>query len=304
MNRKMKTIAGLLALLLTLALAGCAGAPQGSGNIELTDNDGNLVKLNKLPESIIVMLPSDVEILYALGAQDKIAAIGEYCNFPAEVSEKITVGTGDNTSVEQLVALKPDLIVMGKMAQLAEQTESIKAAGIPVYISDAQTIEETYGVIRALGALSGKKAESEQLVQDMKDGFAALEEKTAELEKKTAYVEISPLAFGLYTCGKGTFIDELLSAAGVLNVFGDQEGWAHLSEEQILAANPDVILTTSSEEYGLGVPTEEICSRPGWDVLSAVQNGAVVKIDNDACTRPGPRLVLAAEEMYEAVYGK
>lgn len=302
----MRKTATFLTVLLTLALllTACqgAGTPAG-GKIELTDSVGGTVTLEKQPEKIVVFFPSDAEILYALGAQDRIAAVGEYCNYPPEISEKTTVGTGENTSVEQVIALSPDLVIIGVMAQTVEQTESLQAAGIPVYVSDAQTIEQTYGVIEDIGLIAGKEAEAAALIQTMKDGFDALAQKAEGAEKKSVYVEISPLAFGLFTCGSGTFVDELLTIVGADNAFGDQEGWAMLSEEQVIAKNPDVILTTSLESYGLGVPVEEIAARPGWDVLSAVQGGHVYQIDSDACTRPGPRLLDAAEEMSAAIYG-
>ncbi len=295
----------LLALTLALALTGCV--PDTGGKVEITDAVGGTVTLAKPAQKIIAMVPSDVEILYELGAGGQIAAVGEYCDWPAEALDKPSVGTGENTSVEQLIALQPDLVIIGVMAQDAAHSEALTSAGIPVMVTDSQTIEDTYITIGKIGTLAGKSAEADKLVEFMKNKFAEITanaENSPLAERKSAYVEVSPLEFGLFTCGKGTFIDELMTIAGVNNAFGDMEGWPMISEEQVIGRNPDVILTTSDGSFGPPDPVAEINARAGWDTITAVASGAVKMIDSDMCTRPGPRLMDAAQAVYDAVYGQ
>ena len=121
---------------------------------------------------------------------------------------------------------------------------------------------------------------------------------------KTVYFEVSPLEYGLWTAGKGTFMDELAQMIGLKNAFEDVEGWAAISEEQVLERDPDYIVTISMY-YGEGpTPVEEIMGREGWQELKAVKNEAVFNADSNEVSRPGPRLVDAAQALYDFVYGE
>jgi len=122
-------------------------------------------------------------------------------------------------------------------------------------------------------------------------------------EGKSVYFEVSPLQYGLWTAGKGTFMDELAEICGLTNAFADVEGWAAISEEQVLARDPDYIVTITMY-YGEGpTPVEEIISREGWGDLKAVKNGAILNAESNAISRPGPRLKDAAIELYNFIHG-
>lgn len=178
---------------------------------------------------------------------------------------------------------------MAKMAQTEEQVAALEKAGIRVVVSDAQDIEGVYTAIRLIGALVGRNDEAEAMVADMQSAFADIAAKS-ENTGKTVYFEVSPLQWGLWTAGKGTFMDELATMCGLTNAFADVEGWAEISEEQVLERDPDYIVTISMY-YGEGpTPVEEIKSRTGWDALKAVQNDAIFNADSNEVSRPGPRL--------------
>jgi iron complex transport system substrate-binding protein len=153
-----------------------------------------------------------------------------------------------------------------------------------------------------IGALMGKDAEAEALVGGMQAAFSEIKEKARDTGK-TVYFEVSPLQWGLWAAGKGTFMDELAALCGLTNIFADLNGWAQVSEEQVLSRNPDYIVTTAMY-FGEGPsPVEEILSRSGWERLDAVMNGGIFNADSNAITRPGPRLVDAAYALYEFVNG-
>jgi iron complex transport system substrate-binding protein len=219
------------------------------------------------------------------------------------VLEKPSVQSGYETNIEQIIALEPQVVLMGTMAQTTEQVEALQNAGVQVVVSNAQDIEGVYTAIRLIGALMGKDAEAESMVEGMQAAFASIAEK-AENTGKTVYFEVSPLQWGLWTAGKNTFMDELAALCGLTNAFADVEGWAQISEEQVLERDPDYIVTITMY-YGEGpTPVEEIKNREGWDALKAVQNGDILNADSNEISRPGPRLQDAAETIFDFVYGE
>ncbi len=114
---------------------------------------------------------------------------------------------------------------------------------------------------------------------------------------------MSPLEYGLWTAGKGTFMNELAEMLGLENIFADVDGWAEISQEQVIARNPDLIVTVTMY-FGDGpTPAEEISARAGWADVSAVKNGRILTADSNAMTRPGPRLTEAAQDLCDFAYG-
>ena len=297
MFRKLLSLALCLCMALTLTSAVAEGT-----SFTVTDMTGREVELAAPAQRIVALTPSDCEILSAIGAGDLLVGRGTYCDYPAEVSELPVVASGADTNVEQILALEPDVLIMSTMAQTEEQVAALEAAGVRVIVSDAQDIAGVYDAITLIGEVCGKTAGADALVADMKTGFEEIAAK-AENSGKTVYFEVSPLQYGLWTAGKGTFMDELATLCGLTNAFADVEGWSGISEEQVLERDPDYIVTITMY-YGEGpTPVEEIASRAGWENLKAVQNGNIYNADSNAVSRPGPRLVDAAWELYDFVYG-
>ena len=225
---------------------------------------------------------------------------GEYCDYPAEVLDKPVVKSGAETNLEEVLALNPQVVLMGTMAQTAEQVEALENAGVKVIVSDAQNLAGVYDAIAMIGTVTGKNNEADGLILKMQETFANI---AAQAEKtgKTVYFEVSPLQWGLWAAGKGTFMDELAEICGLENAFADVQGWGAVSAESVLERDPDFIVTTSMY-WGEGpTPVEEILSRDGWGVLKAVKNGAVFNADSNAITRPGPRLMEAVQALYEFI---
>lgn len=294
----------LISLFLALVMAfSLTAAFAESTAVTVTDMAGREITLDAPATKVVALTASDCEILAALGAEDTLVGRGEYCDYPESVLEVPAVQSGADTNLEQIIALEPQVVVMAKMAQTEEQVAALEEAGIRVVVSDAQDIEGVYTAIRLIGALVGRNDEAEAMVADMQSTFADIAAKS-ENTGKTVYFEVSPLQWGLWTAGKGTFMDELATMCGLTNAFADVEGWAEISEEQVLERDPDYIVTISMY-YGEGpTPVEEIKSRAGWDVLKAVQNDAIFNADSNEVSRPGPRLKDAAEALYTFVTGE
>lgn len=290
----------ILSLLLALALLAAAALTAQAET--LTDMAGREVVLDAPLTRAIALNPADCEILYALGAQDVLVGRGEYCNYPEDVLSLPSVNSGAQTNIEQILALQPEVIIMSKMAQTVEQVEALEKAGVRVVISDAQSLEGVYEAIALLGELTGREEAAEALAQEMRSGFDAIRQQAQTIEK-TVYFEVSPLEWGLWTSGKDTFLDELAQIVGLTNAFSDVTGWAEISQEQVLERDPDYIVTTAAY-YGEGeLPVDEIASREGWQDLRAVKNGAIYNADADMTSRPGPRLLDAAQALADFVHG-
>ena len=295
-----KLVSLFLALVMALSLTAVFAE---STAVTVTDMAGREIALDAPATKVVALTASDCEILAALGAEDTLVGRGEYCDYPESILEVPAVQSGADTNLEQIIALEPQVVIMAKMAQTEEQVAALEEAGIRVVVSDAQDIEGVYTAIRLIGALVGRNDEAEAMVADMQSAFADIAAKS-ENTGKTVYFEVSPLQWGLWTAGKGTFMDELATMCGLTNAFADVEGWAEISEEQVLERDPDYIVTISMY-YGEGpTPVEEIKSRAGWDALKAVQNDAIFNADSNEVTRPGPRLKDAAEALYTFVTGE
>ena len=293
-----KLVSVVLALL--LALSCVSGFAEGA--LEVTDMTGRTVALDAPAKRVVAITAANVEVLYALGAGDTLVGRGEYCNYPEEALNAPAVKSGAELNVEEVLALQPDLVIMDTMAQTTEQVAALENAGLKVIITKEDGIAGVYEAIALIGKAVGKDAEADKLVADMKAAFDEIAAK-AENTGKTVYFEISPLQWGLWTAGKGTFMDEIANLCGLTNVFADVDGWASVSDEQVLQRNPDYIVTTSAY-YGEGpTPVEEIKGRAGWDQVPAVAEDHVFNADNDAITRPGPRLVEAAQALLDFVSG-
>ena len=295
---KNRILAYLCAFALLLSASVCA---EG---LTVVDMAGRESVFSAPVTRVVALDASDCEILFALGAQEMLVGRGEYCDYPAEALSVPSVQSGYEMNIEQIIALNPQAVILPIMGQTKEQNAQLEAAGIRAVISDAQDIEGIYKNIAMLGALTDKNAEAEALIASMKADLARLSEDADRFAGKTVYFEVSPLQYGLWTAGKGTFMNEAAELLGLTNCFGDVDGWAAVSEEQVLARNPDYIVTISPS-YGVGLtPVEEIITRPGWNGVTAVKNAAILNLPNDELSRPAPRLVDGVRLLRDFVAGE
>lgn len=289
-----KIVSLFLSLLLMLCLA---GATAETAAITTNDMYGRPLALNEPATRIVALTAADCEILCALGCEDLLVGRGAYCDYPASIQESTVVQSGSETNLEEILALEPQVVLMGDMAQAKEVVLALEEMGIVVAVSDSDTIEDVYTAIRMIGTLTGKNAEAEALAADMQATFDEIAAKSKN-EGKTVYFEVSPLQYGLWAAGSGTFMDELAAMCGLTNAFADVPGWGAVSEEQVLVRDPDYIVTIAMY-FGEGpTPVEEIVNRTGWQSLKAVEGDQVFHVDSDSISRPGPRLKDAALELY------
>ncbi|MCL6571582.1 MAG: ABC transporter substrate-binding protein [Bacillus sp. (in: Bacteria)] len=309
----------LLVALLTLGvLAGCAEKKdqvkeENNASVEkkseavafpvtIKDALDNKIVIEKKPEKIVSLIPSNTEIAFALGLDNEVVGVSDFDNYPEEVTKKEKIG-GQEINLEKIISLKPDVVLAH--ASSAHNSEAglqqLKDAGITVLVvNEAQNFDQVYDSIEMIGKATGETEKSDDIIKGMKDKLAEIKAKAGEIkEKKKVFVEVSA-APEIYTPGKNTFMDEMLSVINAENIANDQEGWFKIDQEAMIKRNPDVIITT----YGYYVknPVEQVISRKGWETVNAVKNEQVIDVDSDRVTRSGPRIVEGVEDLAKAVY--
>lgn len=307
MSRRIVTALSALlmaGMLSSAAFAAETEAPETETSMTLTDMSGKEITLEEPATRIVALTASDCEILYALGAQDVLVGRGEYCDWPAEVLDVPSVQSGADTNIEQIIALEPQVVLMSTMAQTDEQIKALEDAGIQVVVSDAQDIEGVYTAITMVGELTGKEDEAAEVISGMQDTFRELEEKATGDGTETIYFEVSPLEWGLWAAGSNTFMNEITEMLHLKNLFDDVEGWAEVSEEQVIERAPDYIVTITMYSGEGDLPEDEIAKRAGWAEIPAVANQKILNLPNNELSRPGPRLADGAQMLFDFVYGE
>lgn len=306
----------LSVLMLALVLVGC-GAKEDTNketiskedqqvektSYKVKDDRGVEVAFDAVPKTIVSLQPSNTEILFALGVGDKIVGATEFDTYPEEAQKIERVSNSTTFNSERILALKPDVVIAYTTGGDEENLNALKGledAGIKVFaIQSAKTFDDVYGDIQQIATVMGIKDKGDKLNDDIKGKIAEVQAKVKDVkEPKNIYLEISPKP-DIYTPGSGTFQQEILDAAKVNNVFADLQSWAKVSEEDVIAKNPDIILTTVNYTEN---PAAEILSRDGWNSITAIQNKAVYYIDTDISNRPGPRIGEAVELIAKAAY--
>ena len=256
--------------------------------IEVTDQLGRVVKLEKAPQRIVSLAPSNTEILFALGLADKVVAVTDYCNYPAEAQAKPKIGGFTTTNIEKVVALSPDLILA---AQIQEKKiiPVLEGKGLTILALDPKTLDEVLESITLVGEVTGKGDEASQLVTEMRNRIEAVTDKTDNLPEAQR-----PRAFyitwhdPLMTPGSGTRHNELIRMAGGTNTARDLTGYAAISLEAVIKANPQVIIAGVGMGSGEDLPFQYVRTEPRLRNVDARINNRVYSIDVDLAGRLDP----------------
>jgi iron complex transport system substrate-binding protein len=271
------------------------------------------------PERIVSLSPSNTELLFAVGAGDKVVGVTDYCNYPAELEAKIAakritqVGGYWDPSVEAIFDLNPDLVFVSTVqctlktnncktncSRRCELTTKVanrlKNLGLYVLTLSPHSIDNVLGDILTVGNATGNSEKANALVETLKKRVAIVVENSKALSHKpTVYFEIwnSPYI----SVNSKTWIGNIINLAGGTNVFGDAvTEWPIIEPEEIIKRNPDImvfpVIPNVTRFWG---SFEAVKKRQGWDKITAVKEGRLYEIPRDFVSRPGPRLVDALE---------
>jgi ABC-type Fe3+-hydroxamate transport system substrate-binding protein len=291
-------VARFPALLLAL-LAACSPRPS-TPTLSITDDWGRTVALAAPARRIVTLSPSSTEILFALGVGSRVVGRTSFCDYPPAARAVPDVGNGIEPNVEAVAARRPDLVVLYASAANRAAERGLAALHIPVAVLKLDVARDVERAARTLAVLTGAGAAADSLVAAFRASLGALESAAAARAERPPRIYVDVWANPPMTVGQGSYLSEVLRAAGAVNTFGDLgASAAPVSLEAIAARDPDAVLVLAAD------PTRApaLVSRPGWGAVRAVREGRVLVVDQSLYGRPGPRMPLAAADLARRIRG-
>lgn len=272
--------------------------------LSLTDSAGRTVEIAAVPQQIVSLAPSTTEILFAIGAGPRIVAVDTFSDFPAEAANLPKIGGTNLTyNVEQIVTLKPDLVMAAGITPINTVNQLADLGLTVVVLGSAETsIDNVFADIELTGRITGQRTQAEQVVAGMRQKYEQTSARVAQATSKPrVYWELDATDVTKpYSVGPNNFVNDLITLSGGVNIFAEVDSpYPQVGSEQIVAANPEIILLADAE---YGITTESVVSRPGWNVIGAVQQSKIFPIDSDLATRPGPRVIDGLEAVARLIH--
>ena len=310
MRSRIPTLAALgLLLALAGALASC-GTPAGASGhkkpVIAVDGDGVPIAIPaRAPQRIISLEPSNSTILAALKVDARVIGVDVNTDYPADLvaKPKVTDANG-KPNVEQIVALKPDLVLTYSNFT-SDSDRLLRQAHIEVVAIPTSNLSGMLQDVLLVGQLVHAEATANAVVTGLRHRIDAVKAKVKvkELSVVSVYMEVGYSPGQVYAFGGGTFADEMIRDVGGTNIFGSNtanSGYPQVSDESIIAANPQVIVLTEDPQYG-GDPAQ-VPKRSGWSAISAVQNNRIYQISGDYTEQQSPRLVDGLEQLAKLLH--
>jgi iron complex transport system substrate-binding protein len=289
-----------MATLSILLCLGCAQQAPPPGNI--VDGLGRSVTIDKIPQRIVSLAPSNTEILFALGLGDKVVGVTEYCNYPQEAMTKPKVGGFSNVDIEKVVSIEPDLVlathIHGKTV-----IPALEKLGLTVVALTPGSLNEVLDSITLVGKITGQSTEASKLVNNLRTRIETVANKTQGLSPgqrpRVFYITWHD---PLMTAGTETLADDVISSAGGQNIAYDISGDKAIDLETVIYRDPQVIVASVGMGSGEDLPWQYVQTEPRLENTQALLNGRIYKIDGDIIHRPGPRIVDALEQMAQFIH--
>lgn len=252
---------------------------------------------------IVSLAPSTTEILFALGLDKEIVGVSSWCNYPLEAGKRPKVGTMSDPNIEQILILKPDLILCTGLEQ-APMIRKLEQIGLKVIVSNPSSIEELCLSIRSIGRLVGKGDAADRIVGSIESELAKIEMKIPSRkgpDRPKVLLEVwhNPLL----TVGGKSFISDVITKAGGVNIASDiQRPYLHVNTEWVLAKDPDCVIIGYMAYFNNALA---VGKRVGWGDVAAVRNKRIYNdINPDILFRPGPRTIEAVKLIHERIYSE
>jgi iron complex transport system substrate-binding protein len=279
-------------VLCAIVIAGCTSVSTSDRKataypMAVIDDSGRVMAFDAAPQRIVSLAPSNTEILYALGLQDRIVGVDVNSNYPPEALSKPRMGGMANVSIASVIGAKPDLVLVSQFTP-ASTVNDLSAAGLKVFCSHPDNASDTERTIITLGSILGVPDSARQLYDNMSAEIAPITEKTSRLNesRKPTVLMIITLDPPMYVADPGNYMDSLITIGGGRNVATG----AVMTKEEVLEADPDMIIVPLTDWTQATYDSLKNGSEPWMRGLKAVQNGRVYAVDYDAVGRPGPRM--------------
>ena len=274
--------------------------------VTLTDDSGADVTLNEAPERIISAAPSNTEIIFALGLEDKLVGKSEFCNFPEETKNIESIGKMSPLNLEKIVSLDPDLILSYGGFQLKD-IPRLRELGFKVLVVQSESLQEMIQGMQLIATACGVPQKGSDLISRLQERINHITSNIKKLShEKQPNVFVGSNFETIYSPGAGTLFHELITLAGGQNIVGHLQGWAKINPELVAQKEPDIIIIPS----GIMNPEEiskikqDIITHPGWSHVPAIKHNRIYAVNEDLFYRAGPRLVDGLELLYEIFTGK
>jgi iron complex transport system substrate-binding protein len=290
----------ILLLVLLFVIPSCAKRHERtaqSSSRRFTDEAGRTVTVPLRIERFVSLAPNLTEIAYEVGAEDRLVGNTTYCDYPAEAQRVEKVGDTLHPSIERIIALRPQVVLVSTASQLETFTDQLSAHQISVYVTDPHDLEGVFRSISNIGELLNQKETADEVVRSLRARAAVVENAVKGATPITVFYQVS--AEPLYTAGRDSFVTDLIRNAGGASVTSDIPGaWPKYSAESALAAQPDAIILPTGGSMGAANSAVAAALKRS----RAVANGKVYRINDDHLSRPGPRAVDGLEELAQALH--
>ncbi|MCJ7582519.1 MAG: ABC transporter substrate-binding protein [Candidatus Aminicenantes bacterium] len=285
---------GFITLVLLLLLP---RIPVSAQDKVFEDALGHITKMDSSPKRIISLAPNITEILFALGLGESVIGVTRFCDYPPEATQKEKIGGLVDPNLEKIISLNPDLIIgfRGNPIRLIKRMQEFN---LPVFVLETgTTIDSVFSVIESVGQITWMEKRAAELLQPLmlqyQNIISALE-RIDNIPKVFVFLH----GMGLWTCGKNSFMDDLLNKAKGKNIAGNiQKKWLLFSQEKLIAENPDFIIILSKSQEAFLEAKKSISKGVYLKTLQAVERGKVYFLDENLATRPGPRIIEALNNL-------
>jgi iron complex transport system substrate-binding protein len=296
--KRLKIKIALTILGLAVIVSACQTSP-------VVDGSGEEVILVEAAKRIISISPSTTEILYAVGAGDRVIGRDSNSLYPEEaLAVQDLGGMWEGVPVEDILALEPDLILMGENIS-SDTAQELRNVGLTVYWqANPVDFPGLFENIRQVAAMTGNEKEADELIKNLQKRIDSATEVLKPVnEQPLVFYELDATdPANPWTAGKGTFISYVISQAKGMNLGDALDGdWVQISSEELIAQNPDYILLADAM---FGVTPESVVERAGWADIDAVVDGKVIPFDPNILSIPGPRLVDGLEEVIKIIHSE
>lgn len=274
-------------------------ATADSGFPVTVEADNGEVTVEDRPDAIVSLSPTATEMLFAVGAGEQVVAVDDQSDHPTEAP--MTDLSGFTPNLEAILSYQPELVILAFEPADSPVSEGLAQAGIPTLALDgAQSLDDVYYQIEVIGEATGNSETAGELIEEMEADIAAIVADAGGAgEGLTYYHELDP---SFFTATSETFIGQIYGLLGLVNIADaadpERVGYPQLSAEYIVSQDPDLILLADAD---FGESAETLAERPGWEGMTALENGAVIELDSDIASRWGPRIVDLLSTVADAV---
>ena len=281
----------LIAALVLLTGSAITPSLNAQSAIQVVDDNGDIVTLAKPAQRIISLAPSMTELLFSLGAGDRIVGVMDFSDFPLAAQNLPVVGRYDMLDMEQILYLQPDLVVAWRSGNPRTSVERLKSLGITVYVAEPESLFSISDHLARLGELTGQSNEAAALQQEFRQSLQSLQDGYSGRDEVSVFYQVwySPII----SVGGAELINDMITLCGGRNIFAELPVGPKVNLEDVLQRNPQVIIASGSTRDA----PEWLNDWLQWSQLSAVQNQHLYSIEPDIVQRHSMRALQGAAEM-------